>query len=397
VAPDICGDRLLGLLLPWIERGQLSFANRLRRCLYLSAPDVFALVDFDDDGTFLDPAAFVYAAAGRAPVLDARLLWLHAIPADRKPLTITARADGLGRVFLPGLGYLSGLPPSAPVSLKRDPASSVGYSPRGSSATITPLTRWRLGPSLPSLLPYPVRDFGHALSADGGALRHLHEATCAHRDALAKALRRIQRSWPALAKAIGSVVRHLTMFDDNSRNSFAAGAAHGIACLNTAHGSSAPFFVEDLAHQCGHVLFLAALEGADPMFTVAPDCPVAQLTHQEDHRTLIVAMHGMVTEVLIVGALEHMLVADAGSDRHEAIGRLLFAVTRLGLDLRRLAGLPIYSAAGERILHELIASYTRAASRYRDLLRTTDLTDQDYNFNYDTYRASNSILVVAPA
>lgn len=384
----VCDDRLLRLIEPLVERGQLSLANQLRRVLYSDAPDVFALVDFADDEVFLQPTAFAYVARQAHSPADLALAYLGAIPPDKRPLRFDAGTDGLGRLFLPGLGYLSGLPRSASVELQRDDHSPVGYVPVGISAQAIPLANWRIAPPRLTILPYPVDALAGAVEAEGGRLPGLEDAAGAHRATVAAALQRTGDCWPALAGAIASVVRHVVLFDDAIRNSFATPAAHGVAFVNVAHGMSEAFFVEDLAHQCGHVLFTAVWEGAEPLLVAPADAYVGELTGQDDHRTLEVALHGMFTQTLMIGSLDRLL-CNAEVDRRETTGRLVFALVRLGLDLRALAALPVYSDAGMALIRELLAVYTSVAERYRSSLAAADLTDQPYNFDYDVYRARN--------
>jgi hypothetical protein len=253
----------------------------------------------------------------------------------------------------------------------------------------TSLTGWYIGDPQPALLPYPVQALTEAVAPEGGCLAGSEGAARAHRKTVATALQHMSNSWPVLAGAIKGVVRHIVLFDDIARNSFATPAAHGVAFVNVALGTSEPFFVEDLAHQCGHVLFTAAWEGGEPLLTVPANTAVGELTDRDDHRTLEVLLHGMFTQTLMVGALDRLLLSNTEIDRYEGAGRLAFALVRLGLDLRMFATLPVYSDAGIALLRELIAAYMSAAERHRHLLMTADLADQPYNFDYVCYKARN--------
>lgn len=385
---SVAGDSLLALVTPRVELGQLSFANRLRRALHTDAPEVFARLDFEDDASFLEPIGFAHAAARPIALEDAELTWLRAARPEARPLELTATADQLGRIYLPGWGYVSALPAGQRVSLVRSDSSPVGYVASIGGAEIVSLNRFRLGEGLPTLLPLPVAALGHAVSAPGGRLPGLAQSSVLHRDALAKAFALIGASWPELLRAICRVVRHVVLFEDRARNSFATLAAHGIAFLNAAYGTGEVYFVEDLAHQCGHVIFSSVLEGVD-VFTVPPDASVAELTGREDHRTLAVAMHGVFTQTLMIHALDRLLGSTAEFDREEAIGRLGFSIVRLGLDLRLLTSLALYTDQGAMLLKALLDSYITVAERHRRIVLSSDFSDQGYNFDYARYRAAN--------
>lgn len=383
--------QLLDLIAPSVEQGQLRFADELRRLVHTDAPETFARLDFDSDTTFLEPLAFAYAARGVISPAELAVVYAAAMTPEKRPGRLSATTDADGRVFLPGSGYLAGLPPGSQMELVREDASPVGYSCGRSPIQAIPLRAWRLGDAPLSLLAYPVAALANAVGVAGGRLPGVDIAPRTHRPTLTTALRRLRDTSSELAAATCGVVRYVVLFDDPARNSFATTAAHGVVFLNVAHGTSEAFFIEDLVHQGGHVLFTAAWNGSEPLVTSAPDTSIGELTGEEDHRSLEVALHGMFTQTLMVDALEGLLGSDADVDRHEATGRLLFALLRLGLDLRALAGLSIYTEAGMRLVRELISAYAAAAVKFGDSLLAADFADQPYNFDYAVYQAHNPV------
>jgi hypothetical protein len=101
--------RLLEQIVKRSEHGQLMLADSMRRFVHGASPELFHRLDFDDDAAFLEPLAFgcVTNGAGRAEELS--LAFAGAIEPHRRPEALVGFADALGRLFLPGLGYLSGL------------------------------------------------------------------------------------------------------------------------------------------------------------------------------------------------------------------------------------------------------------------------------------------------
>jgi len=69
---------------------------------------------------------------------------------------------------------------------------------------------------------------------------------------------------------------------------------------------------------------------------VPAESRVQDVADADDHRTIEVALHGMVTQTLMVATLDRPLRA-GGDHADEPTGRLLFALLRLGLDFRMLA------------------------------------------------------------
>jgi hypothetical protein len=383
--------RLLALLVPAAGRGQLAFANGLRRLVFRAAPNAFELLEFDDDDAFLEPTVFPSLLRGAADSDELLAGYVGAIAEPDRPQSIRVCTDGSGRLFLPRLGYLEGLPPLTLLELRRDDSSPVGYV-AGRTAEETQLSDWTIGEKRIALLPYPVSALTLAV---GNELPAHEQAAREHRPALASALVQLEEVWAELAAAINDVVRYVILFEDESRNSFATVAAHGAVFLNVAHGTSDVYLLEDLAHQCGHVIFAAGCEGEPALFAVTPSTPVSELTGEEDHRSIEVALHGMVTQALMVALLDRSLTSGRTTARDEVRGRLLFALLRLGTDLRCLAGLPAYGEAGEAIVRELIGVYGSAVERYGDQLLAADFTGQPYNFDFVVYAARNPVRELA--
>ncbi len=218
-------------------------------------------------------------------------------------------------------------------------------------------------------------------------------AATAHIEHLAKAFETLRHIWPALHEAINGVVRLIVVFRAEGLNSFATPAAHGTAFLNAALGDDEVFFLEDLAHQCGHVIFSAATIDAAEIFVVSPDTPMAVFSGQQaDERSVYVALHGVVTEAFMAICLDRCLAEElfVGRQRHELQGRLAFILKRFTLDLRNFASRDMLRTRGEELLEDLREVWMDIVARRAQLVGTTDMSNQGYNFSYQRYAELNS-------
>ncbi len=368
------GSGLIGLLAPRVQAGQLVFANAMRRAIYAVAPDVFNCLDFGNDKAFLEPLAIAELSIQTdvAGARTANLLTALGCYADL-PLhsaKISVAGDRFGRTFIPGYGFVS----------TRDHTS------------FAPINDMEVGGGGLLLLPYPVAAFERAIFGEENSLRGVEPAARQHRVTLDGALRSLEMIWPELMRLITETVRYLLLFEQPTQNSFASRATHGVAYLNVALGHSGAFFIEDLAHQCGHVLFSSAWEGGDALLRIDGDAPMTDVTGQDgDDRTLEVAVHGIVTLALMLAALDRYLDSHpSAGECAEAKARLLFALYRLGLDIGPLARSTVFSAEGTRVFAAVAQVYDRLVARYRCDSAASDFTGQGYNFDYDVFRRRNS-------
>jgi HEXXH motif-containing protein len=356
------------------------------------APVALEGVPATDDSCLLEPLLIALVANGHGSAVDVDPLLAGYAEPQQRPTWLTVRADRAGRVFLPRLGYLANLPRESRIELVRTGSSELGYAPRdGGQVGEVPLSKLQLGCSRVSVLahPIPLLDSPAVVSDGSGPLRAVQESARRGRRRLTAAIEVLERDWPELMGLIDATVRHIVLFRDSRRNSFATPAAHGVAFLNTPL-PSVPFFVEDLAHQCGHVIFSAAWQGGEPLLG-EPDATMAKVGgHAQDRRSLEVALHGMVTQVLMIAALERYSAGCGVSEQaSEALARLRFALLRLSHDVRCFAAANAFTDEGEALFTVLVSACERARDLHGEQAASEDHSTQGYDFDYEVYRASN--------
>lgn len=385
-------DALLTTLAPRVERGQRSLALALRPVVQAIAPGASERVPAADDDHLREPLLIALIAGGHGSAVDVDPLLAGYAEPELRPTRLTVRADHTGRVFLPRLGYLANLPPESRIELARTSRSEPGYAPRDADQVdATPLSTLRLGRSRITVLTHsiPLLDSPAVVSDGAGPLPAVHESAQRGRRDLTVAIEALQRDWPALMRLIDATVRHVVLFSDPRRNSFATPAAHGVVFLNSP-SPSVPFFVEDLAHQCGHVLFSASWQGGEPLLRT-PAATMAEVGgHAQDGRSLEVALHGMVTQVLMIAALERYGAGCGASEQaSEALARMRFALLRLSHDVRRFAAGDAFTEEGEALFAVIVSACEEARQLHGDQAAREDYSTQGYAFDYEVHRASN--------
>jgi hypothetical protein len=188
-------------------------------------------------------------------------------------------------------------------------------------------------------------------------------------------------------------VRRIVPFASPRINSFAALAAHGIAFLRVARDDDELSLLEDLAHQCGHVLF-SALTFDREEWLQHPDLEVSRFTGQaHDRRTVYVTLHGVFTEALMSlcldGCYEQRLLPVA--KEHELLGRLTYILVRFQRDLVELGRCPVFTPLGLSLLERLAQVLASVSRRHSQTLRECDVSNQPYTFSYPRFLARNPL------
>ena len=219
---------------------------------------------------------------------------------------------------------------------------------------------------------------------------------------LERAFRVLDQVQPRLSVAIRTTTRVVVSFAGEGPNSFAARSAHGAVFLNWRPGDGLPYAIEELAHQGGHVLLTTILFGVEEArFVVPPDSPMprdlpnatSNLTPDPEDRTVLVMLHAVVTEALMVMALEASLTAPELTpiERHEVRGRLAYILHRFRDDLIDLLSAAVLSELGRELVDNCRAAFEGAVEHWLVSDRPLDLSGQPYAFCRQRFLSANPL------
>jgi HEXXH motif-containing protein len=213
-------------------------------------------------------------------------------------------------------------------------------------------------------------------------------------DALREAWKLVMCAYPEYARLVEQCVTRIVIFRAQAPNSFASPSAHGIAFINASQGSGPLFFMEELLHQCGHVVFGAMTVRPERLFRVSPDTPLTDgETPSGELRTAYVVLHAIFTEMVMAEGLGRCLeqqLAD-GKAEHELKGRLAYILQRYAEDLTDLLAEQIMSDEGQSLIEQLTWEFKRLVTRYSGDLRGVNTNGQPYVFDYAQFLKMNPV------
>lgn len=379
-----------------IARGQHQLADAMRRRLYLAAPALAELLDFDDDGIYLEPLLFAAFRGAREP--SGRELWQvlsgRITPADRRP-EIEVVADQFGVVHLPAIGYFRTGCRNTALQLKWTNDARIAQLRAGGvliesdfeAPLVIPGTRIEIaGACHPLLEPLFV-------PPDSSAAVPRIVAPRIHAQQLADALACIGQYMPHYLAYMQTVTRRVLLFKGSSY-SFAAIGAHGMAFLSLQDDPSAAFFVEDMVHQCGHIIFNAITLERDAFFAVDSRRSLRDVLGVDDDGSLYGAYHGLFTQAHINQCLVAMHRAGTlrGSLQHEVAGRIADDMKRFASALELLGKRPLYTELGWSLLLAFRATFDRLFAQQRDMILGLDTSNQPYIFDFKMFVERNPLL-----
>ena len=110
----------------------------------------------------------------------------------------------------------------------------------------------------------------------------------------------IEQVYGEYFEAMRASIRGLVIYNGMYPYSVANLGAHGVAFLNARPESSVVFFLEDILHQCSHVIFTAATLDTGDILAIDPSTPLCAVTELDDYAGGVYgAFHGLFTQLNI--------------------------------------------------------------------------------------------------
>jgi hypothetical protein len=374
-----------------IIEGQSQLANHIRRRLLHTAPDLLECLDFTDDGVFLEPLLFSYFSSQYPSAPLAQILFGY-IPEAARPPTIDVVANDEGVIDLPRIGYLVTTRPGDTFRLCWDGSghplrllagnTPILYELHGTvTLADTPIeVCWTGNPVLKPLFSTPAGEpAAVVVGTSPNQLERLNRAVAILRAYL-----------PHYFGNLCVVTRRLVVFAGEPY-SFATIRAHGIAFLRANEACSTVFYLEDVVHQCGHMIFNALSLERSALLAVDPQTPVRVITGTDDEGSIYGAFHGLFTQMHINQCFRACLHAGVftGHEKHELCGRLADDMKRFASALTLLNRRELYTDLGWWLFNKSRNAFEEVLADYRNLIVTLDTSNQPYIFDYAKFLERN--------
>ena len=386
------------------SRGQSELANAMRTLVAREDADVYEALADAGDRAFLEPLFFTYFFA-KPPRIELPQIAFGYVPVSGRPGAFPVQTDASGRAYLPSLGHLVTARPDACLTATWDPAAGVLALEDDDARPVACALRERTliaGTDVEVLWESnPLLD-ATFMDTDGVYVhRPIPSVGTTHAASIARALALIEEHEPGYYELLRRATRQVFAFRYPRVNSFATLNAHGVVYFNAQDRDDEVFFVDELVHQCGHVVFNAMTVQRRELFIADPDAPIGELgtvAPRHDVRTLYTVLHGLYTERAMVQCLRKLDERGvfAGRQAHELRGRLAFIFSKMQIDVANVSRPGLFTPAGEELVDVFRAAFEATKRERPDLLRHS-LRGQPYNFDYDLYARDNPIAQMSSA
>ena len=329
--------------------------------------------------------------------------------AQRKGVII--ESDENGRIYLPNLGWLITGKIIQKFKLFKNEHNKIRlfYNAVESEYQLEPIIKIKntnieyLKYSIPLLKQcyYDVDNNLINVEIEKIASKHLQNVT--------KALSLIKQFTPKHFDLINLITKKIAVFnvDTYLRNSFATLSAHGISFSNAYQKEyNEVFFIDDIAHQTGHVIFNALIYDLPNFIKIDPTTILENLElgdNSTETRSIRIVFHALYTYHTTFTCLNACLDAEVFDTKrtHEALGRLYFYIGKCYKDLMlvetaNINNTPVdikdlFTENGLDIYFEIKNKFNFIREKWGNILSSLNMSNQPYNFTYSKFVELNPL------
>jgi hypothetical protein len=366
--------------LETIHKNKAALSDTMRAALYEVNEFIFSKLDYESDAIFLEPALFCYFLSDVNQKIPLEQVLYGYMPDAERPKSLTAISDGFGLVNLPNLGYI-----------RTEPGSTVEVTPA--------FLRYNLLPD--EFVPHSrirlcLHATDHLAFQEGGVRFHEPPETSLknHREELNRSVAFFQQYMSDFWEVVELCTREFVVFSSADYNSFAGIQQQGTAYFNIENTQkSAVFFIDDIAHQCGHVVFNILTLDTENYLKVSKDHPLSQYSpNPNEARGAYGAFHGLFTYSTILFSLSNFLENTPDPVlTHEALGRMGFYLQKFERDLKLMNNQEILTEKGLDFRKQFQEGYEYIYQKWQHKVHGFDYSNQPYIYQYHLFTKLNPL------
>jgi hypothetical protein len=388
----------------FLENGNNNLIQKIKILLYKQNEKIFEVLDFEKDSIYVEPLLFAYFNKKDNEKKGVENI---VYGFSNKDIIFQLFSDEFGRIYLPNIGWFL-------TNYKNDVFNfdKLNFKLfKGNEPVVFVFEKLEIIENTSiELLKYSVELLKQFYYNTENELLdvEIENITKKQIKNLTKAYQLIKENIPHQFKLIEKYGPKCVIFnvDTYQRNSFATLSAQGIGFYNAYQDDyDEVFFVDDIAHQTGHVLFNVMIYEAEQFFKISRNTILEVITMPNgsfiENRDLHVIFHALYTYYTSFICLNACLENNVwkGKQKHEALGRIAFYINKCYTDLL-LVDNPInseeksteyFTEEGLLIYRELKAKWKEMYKKWFEITKQFDMSNQPYNFTYSKFLELNPL------
>lgn len=389
---------------PFLIDASSKLSQNVKILLYKKNATIFDFLDFEKEKPYTEPLLFAYFnnQGSQNQSIESVICGY-----SDNNISFELFSDAFGKIYLPNVGWI--LTNHKNAVLNFDKENFKLFKDNDSVVFIFEKLEIIENTSI-ELLKYPVELLKQFYYNTEHELLdvEIENVTKKHLNNITKAYLLIKQYVPTQFELIENYAPKCIIFnvDTYQRNSFATLSAQGIGFYNAYQDDyDEVFFVDDIAHQTGHVIFNVMIYESEKFFKISKDTILETINMPDgsliENRDLHVIFHALYTYYTSFLCLDTCLEKNVfkGKQKHEALGRIAFYINKCYTDLLLIDN-PINSEEKSRdyftndgllIYRELKTKWFEMYKKWFEITKHFDMSNQPYNFTYYKFLELNPL------
>ncbi len=210
-------------------------------------------------------------------------------------------------------------------------------------------------------------------------------------------IRVLKSSSPRIFSQIDRVTDEVLIHISQKSNSFVSEKINGTIFLYPKENPTLCYFIEELAHQGGHLILLAATNSSLDYFICEQSSYTKNHhTAESNSRNNYVILHSLFTLAMISNCLRDVLHSNLinNEEKLEALGRLLYASRRFEMDTISILQSNALNRKGLQLLKKISTSVKNNINEFKFTASKLNMKGHDYDFSFQTFMEMNKVLFV---
>lgn len=397
-------NKIYQLSKPFLEIGSTKLIENIKILLYKNNENIFNYLDFEKDSIYIEPLLFAYFNEKNNKKIDVESIVYGFSDTDIK---FKLFSDENGKIYLPNIGWFLTNHKNGIFNFDKNnfklfkeeiEIEFIFEKIELIENTSIELLKY----SIPLLKQFYFNTENELLDVE------IEKITQNHTNNITKAYNLIKEYVPTQYELIEKYAPKCVIFnvDTYQRNSFATLSAQGIGFYNAYQEDyDEVFFVDDIAHQTGHVIFNVMIYEAKLFFkkdknTILEiiNLPDGTFVENRDLHVIFHALYTYYTSFLCLDAcLENNVWV--GKQKHEAMGRIAFYINKCYSDLLLIdnpinseeKAVECFTNDGLLIYRELKIKWKKMYKKWFGVTKHFDMSNQPYNFTYSLFLELNPL------
>lgn len=382
--------------------GQGMFCDTIKTALYVEDNTIFERLDFEGDTIFLEPMLFGHCIKKYAKNLKEQILFGYYLPKNRSE-KIQVYTNAKGVVYLPNYGYLTTNEEDTCLKLNYNTDLDEIVLKKEDSLVVFEMEEIVYLESIPtielsnSIDVYSKHLFEEFFTEDPtiiiDLLRGEEVNLTDFKPAIEEAFMLLNKYFPEEFKKYALVTRKIVLFSSSKLLSIVTRETHGVIYLNVNEHSNVTFFLEELIHQCSHIVFNAMTYDTQQFFKVDYNQTVGQYIGNNDYRTLYSALHGIYTTGQIVSLLLQLIKSKPSLNKeigYELIGRIAINKKRHNIGLEKVSLEGVFTKKGQKLFAFYYNQLDKNIQENPSFFKY-NVKEQPVVFNYQKFKKDNPL------